>query len=158
MLQNTIAILYVLNFLLAGTVIFLERRNVAATWAWLLVLSFLPSIGFILYLIVGQNMSRRKIYKIKIDRLNHIRDILRKQFRMLEQRKIEFKDPAISSYHDMILMNLVSSHSLYTQDNSVQIFTEGQSKFDSLLEDIRSARSIFTCCTLLCGMMSSASG
>ncbi|MBJ6362632.1 cardiolipin synthase [Paenibacillus sp. GCM10012307] len=140
LLQNTIVILYVMNFLLAGTVIFLERRNVAATWAWLLVLSFLPSVGFILYLIVGQNLSRRKIYKIKTDRLNRIRDILRKQFIMLEQRRIEFKDPAIDSYYDMILMNLVSSHSLYTQDNSVQIFTDGQSKFDSLLEDIRNAR------------------
>ncbi|WP_270166548.1 cardiolipin synthase [Paenibacillus sp. SYP-B4298] len=140
MLQNVITLLYVLNFVLAGVVIFLERRNVAATWAWLLVLSFLPSVGFILYLIIGQNLSRRKIYRIKEDRLNYARTLLKNQFHMLEQRKIEFKDPAISDYHDLILMHLVSGHSLYTQDNRIEIFTDGQSKFDALLEDIENAR------------------
>ncbi|MBD2846938.1 cardiolipin synthase [Paenibacillus sp. IB182496] len=140
MLQNIVILLYVLNIFLAATVIFLERRNVAATWAWLLVLFFLPSVGFILYLIIGQNLSRRKIYKIKIDRLRHIRHILHNQFQLLEQRKIKFKDPEITRYHDMIFMNLVSSRALFTQDNRVEIFTDGQSKFDSLLDTIAAAK------------------
>ncbi|GGF92620.1 cardiolipin synthase [Paenibacillus abyssi] len=139
MLQNTVIILYVLNIFLAGTVIFLERRNVAATWAWLLVLFFLPSVGFILYLIIGQNLSRRKIYKIRVDRLKHVQDILQNQFQLMEQRKIEFKDPAITEYHNMIFMNLVGSSALYTQDNGVEIFTDGNSKFDSLLQAIEEA-------------------
>ncbi|XEC95237.1 cardiolipin synthase [Paenibacillus tarimensis] len=139
MLQNTIIILYVMNIFLAGTVIFLERRNVAATWAWLLVLFFLPSVGFILYLIIGQNLSRRKIYKIKSDRLKDIRDILYSQFQLLEQRKIEFKDPNVAAYHNMIFMNLVSSSALFTQDNRVEIFTDGNSKFASLLRTIEAA-------------------
>lgn len=138
-LQDTIGILYLLNIFFAGTVIFLERRNVAATWAWLLILLFLPSVGFILYLIVGQNLSRRKIYKVKVDRLKEIREILQRQFQLLEQGKIVYRDPAIAGHHDMILMNLVSAYSLFTQNNRVEIFTDGKSKFDSLLDAIERA-------------------
>ncbi|MEI2325422.1 PLDc N-terminal domain-containing protein, partial [Pseudomonas aeruginosa] len=61
-----LVILFLLNFILAGTVIFLERRDVGATWAWLLVLLFLPIAGFILYLVFGQNLSRRKIFDWKV--------------------------------------------------------------------------------------------
>ena len=137
--QDTVILLYILNIFFAGTVIFLERRNIAATWAWLLILLFLPSVGFLLYLVVGQNLSRRKIYKVKVDRLKEIRDILSRQFRLLEQGKIVYRDPVIANYHDMILMNLVSAYSLFTQNNRVEIFTDGKSKFNSLLDDIEQA-------------------
>ncbi|WP_020619940.1 cardiolipin synthase [Paenibacillus daejeonensis] len=137
--QDTVILLYILNIFFAGTVIFLERRNIAATWAWLLILLFLPSVGFLLYLVVGQNLSRRKIYKVKVDRLKEIRDILSRQFRLLEQGKIVYRDPVIANYHDMILMNLVSAYSLFTQNNRVEIFTDGNSKFNSLLDAIEQA-------------------
>ena len=47
--QNLYTVLTVLNFLFAGTVIFLERRNVAATWAWLMILLScpLPALSYI---------------------------------------------------------------------------------------------------------------
>ena len=34
------------NVFLAGLVVFFERRNPASTWAWLLVLFFIPILGF----------------------------------------------------------------------------------------------------------------
>lgn len=137
--QNLFTVLTVLNLLFAGTVIFLERRNVAATWAWLMVLFFLPSVGFILYLILGQNLSRRKLYRIKADKLTTIRGIIYKQFRDLEQGIIPYKDPMTQGYHDMIQMNLISSYALFTQDNEVVIFTEGRSKFEALFHAIDAA-------------------
>ena len=39
-----------LNMILATIVIFMEKRNAGSTWAWLLVLYFIPILGFILYL------------------------------------------------------------------------------------------------------------
>jgi cardiolipin synthase len=138
-LQNFYTAMTILNFLFAGTVIFLERRNVAATWAWLMVLFFLPAVGFILYLILGQNLSRRKLYKIKVDRLTTIRGIIYRQFRELEQGIVAYKDPAIANYHNLIQMNLVSSFALFTQDNEVEIFTDGKSKFDALFHAMEGA-------------------
>lgn len=138
-IQKLFTSLFVLNLVFAGTVIFLERRSVVATWAWLMVLFFIPALGFILYLILGQNMSRRKIYKIGTDRLNVVKQIIRAQFEELEQRKIVYNDPAIESYRDMIYLNLGSAYAVYTQDNEVEIFIDGKQKFNSLLQSIHEA-------------------
>jgi cardiolipin synthase len=139
--QDLFTVLTILNLLFAGTVIFLERRNVAATWAWLMVLLFLPAAGFVLYLILGQNLSRRKLYRIRGDRLTTIRAIIYKQFQELEQGNIQYKDPSMEGYHDIIHMNLISSYALFTQDNEVDIFTEGRSKFEALFHAIEEAEN-----------------
>ncbi|PYI51818.1 cardiolipin synthase [Paenibacillus flagellatus] len=136
---NLYTILSVVNLLLAAAVIFLERRNVGVTWAWLMVLFFLPGAGFLLYLFLGQNLSRRKLYKIKAERREYVHALIESQKR--EIRRIHFHDPAMIHYQDMIYMNLSGGQSLYTQDNEVDIFTDGNSKFESLLRDIERARS-----------------
>ena len=56
-----------INILLAIVVVFMERRNVAATWSWLMVLLFVPVLGFVLYMILGQNLRRRKLYRFSPD-------------------------------------------------------------------------------------------
>ena len=53
-----IPILFVLNIILAITVIFLERKDASSTWAWILVLFFLPLLGFILYLLLGRKLEK----------------------------------------------------------------------------------------------------
>ncbi|MNI00962.1 Major cardiolipin synthase ClsA [compost metagenome] len=139
--QDLFSYLFVLNLLLAGTVIFLERKNVAATWAWLMILYFIPAVGFILYLILGQNLKRRKIYKIKTDRMESIQKIVRNQFEQLEEGRIAYNDPSIEHYDDMIYMNLGTAYAVFTQDNQVEVFTDGKKKFDSLLTDISHAKN-----------------
>ena len=54
-----------LNILFAILLVFFERRNPTSTWLWLMVLTFLPGIGFLLYLFIGQDMSKKKMFKIK---------------------------------------------------------------------------------------------
>ena len=39
-----------INILLAITIVFFERRDPRTIWAWLLVLYFIPVLGFFLYL------------------------------------------------------------------------------------------------------------
>ncbi|HLR14988.1 MAG TPA: PLDc N-terminal domain-containing protein, partial [Bacillota bacterium] len=57
-----VASVYIFNFVLAFTVIFLERRNASSTWAWLMVLFFIPIVGFILYLIFGRKLNNQRIF------------------------------------------------------------------------------------------------
>ncbi|WP_188890225.1 cardiolipin synthase [Paenibacillus radicis (ex Gao et al. 2016)] len=139
-IQDIFSIFTLLNIFLAITVIFLERRNASSTWAWLMILYFIPVIGFILYLILGQKLRKRKLNKLLRDSQRIIEDTVEGQKLQLEQRDFAFHDPGMSAYRDMILMNLVGSYSLYTQNNSVQIYTDGNSKFDALLRDIESAQ------------------
>jgi cardiolipin synthase len=57
--------LILINFVLAILLVFFEKRNPTSTWAWLMLLSFLPFIGFILYLFFGQNMRKEKLFILK---------------------------------------------------------------------------------------------
>src|SRR5699024_792808 len=52
----------IVNFVLAFTVIFLERKNASSTWAWLMVLFFITSLGFLLYLLFCRNLTKQKIF------------------------------------------------------------------------------------------------
>ena len=57
-----IVILLVANVILSGFVVFFERRNPASTWAWLLVLLFIPIFGFFAYMVFGRNSKREKCF------------------------------------------------------------------------------------------------
>ncbi|MDD3933774.1 MAG: PLDc N-terminal domain-containing protein, partial [Methanoculleus sp.] len=59
------AIILVLNTVFAVTIVFFERRNPTAALAWLVVLFSLPSVGFVLYLLFGQNYTRQRMFVIK---------------------------------------------------------------------------------------------
>lgn len=129
-----------LNILLAIVVVFLERRNAAVTWAWLMVLFFLPVVGFVLYLFLGQNLTRRRFYKIQEDKQKIIDALIQNQKRDFRQKGVHYKDPSMVQYQDMIYMNLTGSHALYSQNNEVEIFTEGTAKFAALLRDMEEAK------------------
>lgn len=133
-------IITILNVLLAVTVIFLERRNVGVTWAWLMILLFLPVVGFILYMFFGQNLSRRKLYKLGVREKIVIQAVVNSQLVDLQDNGLVFPDPASAEYRDMIIMNLQGGNALFTQENEVEIFTDGTEKFDALIQDIRQAK------------------
>ena len=51
--DNFFTILLIMNILLSFIIVFRERKETAQTWAWLLVLMFIPVVGFILFLNLG---------------------------------------------------------------------------------------------------------
>lgn len=53
-----------IKFSFAFIIIFMERRTANSIWAWLLVLVFLPLVGFILYLLLGRQIQREHIFKL----------------------------------------------------------------------------------------------
>ena len=59
-------IILVLNIFFSLSLIFIERKDPTTTWAWLLILLVLPGLGFVIYIMFGQNLSRQKIFKEKI--------------------------------------------------------------------------------------------
>ncbi|MEK3884080.1 cardiolipin synthase [Paenibacillus sp. PL2-23] len=132
-------IIMLLNIFLAITVIFLERRNASSTWAWLMVLFFAPVLGFILYLILGQKVRKRKLNKLLGDNQRIIEDALEKQQQELKERRLLPEGSDMAEYQDMMYMNLVTSFALYTSNNEIAIFTDGNQKFDSLIADMEAA-------------------
>jgi cardiolipin synthase len=103
-----------------------------------MVLFFLPGLGFVIYLLLGQNLSRRKIYKIQEDRIKFVQSFIEDQ--LAELPNTPFNDPNAHQYLDMIYMNMKTAYSVYTQNNEVEIFTNGQAKFTSLFQAIEEAK------------------
>ncbi len=46
--------IFVINMIFAVVVILFERRNAHSTWTWLMIMLFIPVLGFIFYLFFGQ--------------------------------------------------------------------------------------------------------
>ena len=57
-----IILILLLNTTAAIITVFKEKRDIAATWAWLLVLNLLPVVGFVIYLFAGKKISKEKIF------------------------------------------------------------------------------------------------
>lgn len=129
----------VFNFIFALVVVFLERRNVGVTWAWLMLLLFIPLFGFIIYILLGQNLARQKVYRIKPRLAQLAREELSEQVRKLKSGRFEYKRPEVKTYEHLIYMNLISSYAPLTQNNEVHVITDGRKKMDMLLEQIEQA-------------------
>ncbi|MCL1631161.1 cardiolipin synthase [Sporolactobacillus sp. CPB3-1] len=128
------------NILLGATVVFLERKSISSTWAWLMILNFLPIVGFILYLIFGQNMSRRKIFKWDHTVHQRTKEIVSRQMLAIVNHEPPFTDPILRQYSELLYLNLNNDEAPLTLNNQLTIFTSGESKFQKLLHDIRQAR------------------
>lgn len=129
------------NIILAVVLIFLERREPTSTWAWLLVLLFIPVVGFILYLLFGRPMTKRHLFRWEGRKKIGIDSLVDYQIDSIKEGSFEYKlTETPTAYKDLIYMQLLSNHAVLTQDNHVQIFDDGQEKFDELLHDIRLAK------------------
>jgi len=134
-----VASIYIFNFVLAFTVIFLERRNASSTWAWIMVLFFIPIAGFILYLIFGRKLNNQKIFTWDTISKLGVRKEVESQLRAIEEGEFAFKHEALMQYQDLYYMHLKNNDAIYTQDNDVEIFTDGKKKFTALIKDLEQA-------------------
>ncbi|MER1999585.1 MAG: cardiolipin synthase, partial [Lysinibacillus sp.] len=128
------------NILSAIIIIFLERKNPSSTWAWVLVLFFLPLVGFILYLSLGRQLRKKHLFRWEGRKDIGIDKLITYQLDAIKDDKLIFKHVEMEKYKELIHMNLLTNNSVLTQDNAIQIFDDGTDKFESLLNDIEQAK------------------
>lgn len=127
---------FLLNLISALSLVFIERKEPTTTWAWLIILIVLPGIGFILYLLLGQNLSRQKIFREK-----KIADKIKRYKLRVNNEVDNFNGEINENYEDLILMNYNHSGAVYTLGNNVKTYVNGEDKFRDLFKDIKSAKS-----------------
>jgi cardiolipin synthase len=125
----------VLNILFSLSLVFIERKDPTTTWAWILILMILPGIGFVIYIMFGQNLSRQKIFKEKI--------------KFDEKKRKNLNDTYKSNRHghdggekfaDLRRLNFNNSGVKYTTNNKIDVYVNGKEKFSQLIEDIKNAK------------------
>lgn len=135
-------LLYGINLISIITLIFVRRKDMSVTFAWLLVLIFLPLLGFILYFFFGSTYKLRLMSKkFRMEGIEEkYGDALKKATEAISAEKIVFQDPETKNFRDMIIMNSRNSKCFFTEDNDVQLLVNGQEKFPRMFQDIEAAK------------------
>lgn len=83
------SVLFIVNLLVSTFIILFDNKKPISTLLWVMAINFLPLLGFVLYLFIGQDISKSKIFsgKHKKDEIlskeskAQLREIKNKEFR-----------------------------------------------------------------------------
>lgn len=133
-------LIYAINTLFVIALIFLERKDPTATLTWVLVFYIAPVVGFFFYILLSQNFSRKKLFKLKVIEKKIYGAYIDQQKNIYLNGQLIVNDPKIHPYKDLIKMNLFNNRSYYSQDNDITIYTNGIDKFNAVKKSIREAK------------------
>lgn len=127
------------NIILSMILVFFQRRSPQKVWAWLLVLYFMPVVGIFLYLLVGQDYGKKKMFREKeVD--EELKYAARRQGETIQRKEDFLICGETANYKKMILYNLEAGQTVLTDNNDIRIITDGQEKFELLIKEIRCAK------------------
>lgn len=131
--------LFIINIIFSLLIIFFQRRNPTTVWAWLLLLYFIPVIGFVLYLVLAQNFRKDRMFKMK-EIEGELKYAVRRQEESIFRKELRLRDSKIDRFKRLILYNLNEGEAVLTDNNDVRIYTDGEDKFRALLYEMENAK------------------
>lgn len=130
-----VIILYIYTIISTISVLLLENRNPIKSISWVLVLLFIPGLGVLLYLLLGQDFRKKKIISKKsIKRVNQ-HSMTPFDVAMLDEYELE------SKRLNLIKLLYTNSDARTYSNNKIEILSDGKETFDSMFEAIRNAKS-----------------
>lgn len=131
--------LFIINIMLSLVIIFFQRRSPQTVWTWLLLLYFLPIVGFVLYLLIGQDFHKSRMFKNK-EIEGELKYAIRRQEENIYRKKLRLANPELGRFKDLILYNLEAGQAVLTDNNDIRIYTDGNEKFRALMQEIQQAK------------------
>lgn len=139
-----------LSFLLSGIIllniifiillIFFERKDPTVTWAWVLILTLIPVLGFILYLFLGLTPKKRALFQRKREEDKLRNKVSHNNFEQVNQA---LKEECCFGHMEESILKLGFENDLPARIgyNDLKIYTSGQDKFADLFADIKAAKA-----------------
>lgn len=140
-IRRTIEVLWIINIAFAVWTVFRSQRSVVSTWAWMLVLTVLPGIGFILYLFFGRQLSQDEIFAIQSEQKKIRNHYLKRQRTMLNEHDLLPEKERKPRARMLSELNLNNDDAILTFANQVKVFTSGPELFDQMINDIKQAKT-----------------
>ena len=125
-----------LNFLLLISMVFLERRKFSSIVCWMTILSVLPVIGYIFYIVMGSGLSyrtRKMINKHKLYALDYNEEI--KKFLLMQEdlrEKLRSESGIIKCCYNL--------GSILCPGNHIDFYRNGIEKISALKKDLLNAK------------------
>lgn len=133
-----VLLIIVVNEVAALITVFREKRDIAATWAWLLVLLLLPVVGFIIYAFLGRKLPQRRLERIKSETQLKLQQAFERQ-RAQFQNMPKMRHSTVKTYWRTIMLFQSLDSAFLTRHNKVDVFAEGNKFFRQLFNDIEDA-------------------
>ncbi len=132
-------ILAYINLIFAIIIVFFQRKDPKSVWGWLLILYFVPVLGFVFYILVGTDMHKAKMFRTK-EIEDKLSDAIRRQEASIKNKEFTAGELEMAHYSDLVLYNLQSAGAILSDDNEMRIITDGREKFKQLFADLESAK------------------
>lgn len=126
--QWTMMVVWPMNIVFIGVVLFVEKKRPETALCWLLALFFLPIVGFLLYLFFGLSLPLYQRWSVT-----------RRQASAKQRTE---RESSLRETEDMFMrMNERLGDGILRADNRVDVFVNGKEKYSALLSDIAEATS-----------------
>ena len=140
-IRRIIEILWIINIAFAVWTVFRSHRSVVSTWAWMLVLTVLPGIGFILYLFFGRQLSHDEIFAILSEQKVARNYYLQQQKAMLKDHDLLPEKERKPRARMLSELNLNNDDAILTFANKVKVFINGPELFENMITDLKQAKT-----------------
>ena len=132
--MNIVLILFV-----SFNLVFKKEESVK-TLAWVMVMILLPYLGIVLYILIGRNFRKEKMFNRK-----GAGDIKMKRELCKGMLSEYIKDPStmpegIRQYERLVMLNLRSSNSMVTTSDDSLLYFSGKDALEAMYKDIGNAR------------------
>ena len=126
-----VLVAYTVIAIVAMITVLLEHRQPAKTIAWVLVLSFLPLVGIVLYFFFGRRTRKnRHIWEKSLNQLTK-----RSMIEFAEQKQLELPE----EHKELIQLFVNQNFALPFKNNETNVYVSGYEFFPALLAEISKA-------------------
>jgi cardiolipin synthase len=131
--------LYTLS-ILGGVKVITQTTQPAKALGYLMLLFFLPGIGLLVYLMIGENRRVNKIYDRKLWRDIKRYEQVKARIRRKSLENLQTHAEALAPYNNVIHLLLKDTLSPLTLHNEVQLLWNGENKFPAVIKALKAAR------------------
>ena len=128
-------LVHLINFFTIVYMVFKEKRPANSIIAWTLILYLAPYLGFIVFLLLGRRLNNANMFGVKDSELN----IFKTYNDYIRERKVLKSSSKNLKNLDMIMSLEAIDFSPYRDDNTIELFSDGVTFFEELLESLRNA-------------------
>lgn len=133
-------VLYIANIILvlyACISLLLKKESTSKTISWMIVIIILPYIGLLLYIFIGRNFRKEKIFNRKGAGDLIIKEKVSRQ--MLEEIYRNGLPADLEPFSKLIIHNLRTNQSLLSIESEAEIYFDGKRSLTAMLEAIKGA-------------------
>lgn len=138
--RNVLVFLYVISIILSIISIVLDNRNPTKTLSWILALTSIPLLGLIIFILVGRNHRKRKIFSRKgLGDMKWL-ELMNKHHELHLSEEFNIKDKKIIEKKHLMTLLHNNSKSILTKYNDISILKDGEQTFNEIFKSLKKAK------------------